>query len=91
MAQRVSRERLQKVAGGTGQTVRPPAPSGPVKLKMGETVFEVTPEQKKHFDALPASLRRNLKTPKDGKVMGQEEFQKVLDAHKVASTVMCPW
>jgi hypothetical protein len=94
MAQRVSRERLQKIAGGSGLRPAEPAGKGGMmmhKIKMGETLFEVTPEQRKAFNALPPTLRKNLKAPREGKVMTAEEFAELRDIGNKYSTVMCPW
>lgn len=94
MAQRVSRDRLQKIAGGSGlRPAEPPGKGGAMthKIKMGETLFEVTDEQRKAFSALPPALRKNLKAPREGKALSTEELVKLKDIANQYSTVMCPW
>ncbi len=67
-----------------------------VKVTHNGTEYEVTAEQKKIYDALPAELQTKLKAPVNGGQLGDEELAVAtggkLDPSKPASqqsTIMC--
>lgn len=92
MARRVSRDQMRKIKGGTS-TVAPqpkmdrPVPAKMISVKLGDQAFQVTPEQKKAFDALPKELQTKLRAPKKGEKISMD----MLKADTVKSTIMCAW